>query len=201
MIRRVNWRTERQVHYCDAIVGAMASQITKAHDCLLSRLFRRRSKKTAKLRATGLCTGNSPVTGQFPAQMTSNAANVSIWWHHHVHMRMQWKQHFCLVKKLRRYIFLIILFGNWKLFCDKMLEQEYGVSVGDLILFSVTFIIIFCVSFENLFPIDPVLVPLQVLNHCHKLSINGWHHWWLPLYNMSYWCIACDIPHELFNFR
>ena len=30
------------------------------HDCLLNRLFRRRSKKTLKLRVTGLCAGNSP---------------------------------------------------------------------------------------------------------------------------------------------
>ena len=28
--------------------------------CLLDRLFRRRSKKTSKLRVTGLCVGNSP---------------------------------------------------------------------------------------------------------------------------------------------
>ena len=32
------------------------------HDCLLNRLFRRKSKKTSKLRVTGLCDGNSPVT-------------------------------------------------------------------------------------------------------------------------------------------
>ena len=36
------------------------------HDCLLNRLFRRRSKKTSKLRVTGLCVGNSPATGEFP---------------------------------------------------------------------------------------------------------------------------------------
>ena len=54
------------------------------HDCLLNRLFRHRWKKTSKLRATGLCEGNSPVTGEFPAQRTSNAENVSIWWRHHV---------------------------------------------------------------------------------------------------------------------
>ena len=54
------------------------------HDCLLNRLFRRRSKKTSKLRVTGLCKGNSPGTGEFPAQMTSNAENVSIWWRLHV---------------------------------------------------------------------------------------------------------------------
>ena len=53
------------------------------HDCLLNRLFGRRSKKTSKLRVTGLCAGNSPVTGEFPAQMASNAENVSIWWRHH----------------------------------------------------------------------------------------------------------------------
>ena len=38
------------------------------HDCLLSRLFRRRSKNTSKLRVTALYEGNSPVTGEFPAQ-------------------------------------------------------------------------------------------------------------------------------------
>ena len=49
------------------------------HVCLLKCLFRRRSKKTSKLRVTGLCAGNSPGTGEFPAQMASNAENVSIW--------------------------------------------------------------------------------------------------------------------------
>ena len=54
------------------------------HGCLLNRLFRRRSKKTSKLCVTGLCVGNSPGTGEFPAQMASYAENVSIWWRHHV---------------------------------------------------------------------------------------------------------------------
>ena len=45
---------------------------------LLSRLSRCRSKKTSKLRVTGLCEGNSPVTGEFPAQRASNAENVFI---------------------------------------------------------------------------------------------------------------------------
>ena len=53
------------------------------HDCLLNRLFRRRSKKTSMLHFTGLCVGNSPGTSEFPAQMASNAENVSIWWRHH----------------------------------------------------------------------------------------------------------------------
>ena len=53
------------------------------HHCLLNRLLRRRSKKTSKLRVTGLCAGNSPGTGEFPAQMASYAENVSTWWRHH----------------------------------------------------------------------------------------------------------------------
>ena len=41
----------------------------RPHDCLPNRLFRRRSK----LPVTGLYAGNSPGTGEFPAQMASNA--------------------------------------------------------------------------------------------------------------------------------
>ena len=38
-------------------------------------------KKTSKLRVTGLCAGNSPMTGD--PKKASNAKNVSTWWHHH----------------------------------------------------------------------------------------------------------------------
>ena len=69
---------ETGTHYNDVIMSAMASQITS-----LNRLFRRRSKKTSKLHVTGLCVGNSPLTGEFPTQRTSNPENISIWWHHH----------------------------------------------------------------------------------------------------------------------
>ena len=40
-------------------------------------------KKISKLRVTGLCEGNPPVTRGFPSQRASNAENVSIWWRHH----------------------------------------------------------------------------------------------------------------------
>ena len=43
------------------------------YECLLNRLFKRSSKKTSKFRVTGLCAGNSPVAGEFPAQTASNA--------------------------------------------------------------------------------------------------------------------------------
>ena len=79
------------------------------HDCLLNRLFRRRSKKTSKLRVTGLCAGNSPGTGEFPAQMASSAENVSISWRHRVprqctseldvHSSTLWYQIYCVGDK------------------------------------------------------------------------------------------------------
>ena len=53
------------------------------HDCLHNHLFRRRSKKTSKLRVTGLCAENSPVTGEFPAQKASDADTVSTRWRRH----------------------------------------------------------------------------------------------------------------------
>ena len=53
------------------------------HHCLLNHLSRRGSKNTSKLSVTGLCAGNSPITGGFPGQMASYAENVSIRWRHH----------------------------------------------------------------------------------------------------------------------
>ena len=69
-----------QKHYNGVIMGAMASQITSL-TIVYSTVYW--PKKTSKLRVTGLCAGNSPGTGQFPAQLASNAENVSIWWRHH----------------------------------------------------------------------------------------------------------------------
>ena len=62
---------------------AMASQITNL--ILFTQSFiELRIKEKSKLRVTGLCEGNSPVTGEFPTQRSSNTENVSIWWRHHV---------------------------------------------------------------------------------------------------------------------
>ena len=55
-------------HYNYVIMGTMASPITSFTNCLLNRLFRCRSKNRSKLRVNGLCGGNSPVAGEFPAQ-------------------------------------------------------------------------------------------------------------------------------------
>ena len=63
------------------------------HDCLLNRLFRRKSKKISKLRVTGLCAGYPPETGEFPAHMVSNAESVSIWWRHHEQQNEWWNEY------------------------------------------------------------------------------------------------------------
>ena len=63
-------------YYSDVIMSHKTSQIAGVY-ILLNRLFRCRSKKTAKLGVTGLWKGKSPVTGEFPAE------TVSIWWHQH----------------------------------------------------------------------------------------------------------------------
>ena len=65
-------------------MSSMAYQITGVSVVYsLSRLFRRKSKKTPKLLVTCLCEGKSPVTGEFPAHRDSNVENNYIWWHHH----------------------------------------------------------------------------------------------------------------------
>ena len=65
------------------------------HGCLFNRLFRLRTNETATLRVTGLCVRNSPVTSEIPAQMASNAENVSSWWRHHEQHteRMRYSMH------------------------------------------------------------------------------------------------------------
>ena len=68
---------DKRKHQSDGVLNH------QPRDCLLNRSFRRRSKKTFKLRVTGLCAGNSPVTGEFPAQRASTADNASIWLRHH----------------------------------------------------------------------------------------------------------------------
>ena len=64
-------------------MGAMASQITSLTIVYSIVHSGTDQRKTPKLRVTGICAGNSPVTSKLPAQMVSNAENVSIWWRHH----------------------------------------------------------------------------------------------------------------------
>ena len=57
-------RTSGSLQWCHNELGDVSNH--RCIGCLLDPLCRRRSKKTSKLRVTGLCEGNSPVTGEFP---------------------------------------------------------------------------------------------------------------------------------------
>ena len=77
----------RSVHYNDVIMGEIASQITSLTIIYSIVYSDADQRKKSKLRVTGLCSGNSSETGEFPAQMASYVENVSIWWRHHGYMR------------------------------------------------------------------------------------------------------------------
>ena len=68
------------IHYSDVIMGAMA--IESPASPLSTQPFIQK-QKISKLRVTGLCAGNSPVTSELSAQMASSAENVPIWLRHH----------------------------------------------------------------------------------------------------------------------
>ena len=59
-------------HYSDVIVSSISSQIISL-TIVYSSVYSGADKKTSKLRVTALCAGNSPKTGEFPAQRASYA--------------------------------------------------------------------------------------------------------------------------------
>ena len=79
-------------HYGDVIMSGIASQITSLTIVYLT-IYSDADQRKHHIRVTGLCAGNSPGTGDFPAQMASNAENVSIWWRNH---ELQQGSHGCI---------------------------------------------------------------------------------------------------------
>ena len=77
------------------------------------RLFRHRSKKTSKLRVTGLCVGNSPVTGEFPAQRVSESENVSTWWCHHDYVWIYMTQYIPMVMRPVHALLFVVAIPCW----------------------------------------------------------------------------------------
>ena len=69
--------TNTPIYVSDVIKSAIASQSNHRRlDCVLNWLFRCRSMKSSKIRFTGPCEGNPPVTEGFPSQKRSNTENV-----------------------------------------------------------------------------------------------------------------------------
>ena len=88
-------------------------------DCLLSRLFSRRSKKTSKLCITGLCEGNPLMTGGFPSLKASNVKNVSICWCHHA----VWTHHSFLTLPINQ------LWYIWQVHVDLASHDQFNTIV------------------------------------------------------------------------
>ena len=64
-------------------MSAMASQITSLTIVYSTFYSGADQRKHQSFAALAFVCGNSPVTGEFTAQMASNAENLSIWWRHH----------------------------------------------------------------------------------------------------------------------
>ena len=119
-------------HYGDVIMGVLTSQITSltiVYSTVYSGADQRKDQSSAPLDFTG----NSPVTGEFPAQIASNTENVSIWWRHHATMTLLWL-YMRVIKSQFRHIF-----GQQFVQCnDKQEKSEihctgplWGRSTGD----------------------------------------------------------------------
>ena len=75
--------SNKYFHYSDVKMGSIASPVTSltiVYSSVCSGTDQRKHQSSASL---ALCAGNSPETGEFPAQRASYAENVSIWWRHH----------------------------------------------------------------------------------------------------------------------
>ena len=140
------WSISLQSHHngCNGISNH------QPHHCLLNHLFRHRSKKTSKLRVTGLCAGNSLLTGEFPAQRASNLENFSIWWCHH-----DWVKNGCIVKAFDYNMWL--LYGR-DCGTNSLIEMGVGFAAGFL-CWEKTII-------STLF---------QMTWHSHEILLQGYH--------------------------
>ena len=78
----------QHIHYTDVMMGAMVAQITSlvvVYATVNSGVDQRKHQSYASLAFVWIPRTNY----EFPAQMASNAENVSIWWRYHV--RVKWE--------------------------------------------------------------------------------------------------------------
>ena len=128
------------------------------HDCSLNRLFSR-SKKTSKLRATGLCAGNSPGTGEFSAQMTSYAEECF-----HL-MTSSWRLSFFvrLMEKNDRDI------RRFDCTCTRCLSLRF-------IYMPVVVVVDVLLTIRSQFDSYVILYKMQAIQHCKKIQYQQHTH-------------------------
>ena len=77
-------------------MNAVAYQITSLTILYATVYLGEDERKHQSSASLAFVRGNSPGTGEFPAQMASNAENVSNWWRHHdsrIKFSMYYKLH------------------------------------------------------------------------------------------------------------
>ena len=99
-LKQLWWIRVKITHYCDVIMGAMASLITSL-TIVYSIVYWGAEQRNIKApRPWLLCGEFTGENGGFPAQMAINAEYVSIWWRHHAGSVSIWRSHLTRIRIL-----------------------------------------------------------------------------------------------------
>ena len=129
------------------------------HGCLLNRLFRRRSKKTSKLRVTGLYVGNSPgpVNSQHKGPVTRNMFPFD-----DVIMTRQETRIFASAMATGKHVLLLVWYFLPREKNVRSLRTRWNRRCGEVMgLWSIDIFI------RYFFMIRWILYVLQLITHCH----------------------------------
>ena len=114
--------------YIDTIMSVFAPQITGVSVVYSTVWSGADTNKTSNLRVIGLCEGNSPVTGKFPARRAINPENIPIWWRHHEYNMTQTSSYRSLTDKVWSNIITCSVtsgIGNTSLNTTKLMHQHF----------------------------------------------------------------------------
>ena len=186
-----------KLRYSDAIKSMMPSHITGVSIVSLT-VGSGADQGNIKAPRHWLCAGNSPVTGEFPAQKTSNAENASIWWRHHVFLGFV-------------FIGCSVRYSNWYYArwchdcCHRQVTNRHVIDFISLTLRPIQMAAIFqTVSsnalswmkmYESLYERLFLRLALTIFQHWHRLWLgtdratsHSLNQWWLV-----YWRIHASI--------
>ena len=176
------------MHYSDVIMGGTASQITSLV-IFTQPIIQTKIQENIKVPRHWLCAGNSPVTCEFPAQMASNAKNVSIWWRHHDGCRCNGdtRSQGTIGHDINLFPQYIFSHQHYKI----QFIQNYVLHVScETIFWSVTFVAIFVVSKqEEIHNAIRDYIPNICLACCHG-DMSAVYIEYVPWNNMHKHCLS-----------
>ena len=159
-------------------MGAIASQTTSltiVYSTVYSEADQKRHQSSASL---AFLWGIH--RGEFPAQMASNAENVSIWWRHHAYMTSQVCTtilHICIWNRLVliavKFLIVSLLFGSAEL--DLELFQIFFITMKFICIAKCLYVLPFiCKSLLTLFVYVPATLNSDVI--VHNSCMSWWRH-------------------------